>query len=125
MEMILFEEFFSEEEAYLLLSAISDIRHVSTYHKYNAYLQEHETQFDKLAEKITYFKKNKSFFEEWGIYDEKINLNKDEVDLLIKALDIALDIHSNDEFSTYVGPSKEFAYAVKYKCQEYQKIIPE
>lgn len=123
--MILFEDFFSEEEAYLFLSAISDIRHVSYNHKHRAYLKDQEKQFNELAEKITYYKKNKIFFEEWGIYDEKIILSEHEVELLIRALEIALEIHSNDEFSTYIGSTKEFSYTLIYKCMDYKKILLE
>ena len=121
--MILFEEYFSEDEAWLSLNSISDIRYVSTYHKYNQYLNERKREFDKLAEKITHYRKNKKFFEEWGIYDETIALNKEQISLLMNAIDIALEIHSNEEFDTYVGASKEAAYALKHKYKSYQEIL--
>ena len=121
--MTLCEEFLTEKDIRALLEAVSDVRYVSTYHKYNNYLKENNNIFSNIIEKLLSYIKNKKFFEEWNIYEETLPLDKNEIKLLIKVLDIVLEIHSDDELSTYVGCDKDFARLIKEKLLKFLPLM--
>lgn len=120
--MKLFEDFFSSGEISHLLEVLSDIRHVSLNHKFIGYLKENESLLDKISLKLYFSEKNKIFFDEWGFYQNPINLDEREVSTIISALEIAQDVHSNEsELITYTGLGLSALNQLKVKFQEFRE----
>lgn len=117
MEIMLFEDQFNEKEAQSLCEAISDICDVSMSYKSRNFVQKNKSILESICIKIQEYKSNKAFFEEWGIYDKKIDLNKSEMEKLIEVLRVVLDIHPESQLHTYVGLNKNDIISLIEKCK--------